>query len=117
MSLYHARRPRRKPYSGYPSDPGFKGPGLTSRDAADAIKELSSAIKAAPDNVDILFTSARVHELAGDRTRAIDAIREALRRGYAPSEVNNEPDLTGLRSDPRFLKLVSGAGKGGRQQP
>jgi serine/threonine protein kinase/tetratricopeptide (TPR) repeat protein len=84
---------------------------------ADAIKELSSAFKGAPDNVDILLTSARVHELAGDRSRALDALREALRRGYAPSEVNNEPDLTGLRSDPRFLKLVSGAGKGGRQQP
>ena len=80
---------------------------------AEAKKEISAAIAADPDNVDFRFSSARVHELTGDRTGALAALREALRRGYALGEVDNEPDLTGLRTDPRFHELVT-PGKGGR---
>jgi len=47
----------------------------------------------------------RVHEISGDRERALRRLGEALAHVYSPEEVRWEPDLARLRADPRFAKL------------
>ncbi len=66
---------------------------------------ITAALETAPQNVNLLFKAARVHEISGDRERALRRLGEALAQGYSPEEVRREPDLARLRADPRFAKL------------
>lgn len=54
------------------------------------------------ENPEILFRSAVVRELAGQRDQALDVLSRALRAGYSRSEVQREPDLLALREDLRY---------------
>jgi hypothetical protein len=48
-----------------------------------------------------------VYELAGERDRALDALRAAVPSGQPLDEVRGEPALKNLRADPRFQSLIS----------
>ncbi|MBY0496433.1 MAG: hypothetical protein K2Y23_19675 [Cyanobacteria bacterium] len=50
-----------------------------------------------------------VAELSGDRARALDALQRALKAGYAVKDLANEPELTALRTDARYHRLLDGA--------
>ncbi len=45
-------------------------------------------------------------ELVGERDRAFAALEQSLNNGYSLEEINREPELTGLRKDPRYLELL-----------
>jgi hypothetical protein len=49
---------------------------------------------------------ALVYELARDRSKALAALGRALRGGYSMHEITNEPELTALRSDPRYAGIT-----------
>ena len=48
-----------------------------------------------------------------NRDKALDALGLALKAGYTRSELDNEPELAALRSDPRYRAVV-GSSPGGR---
>ena len=54
----------------------------------------------------ILFRSTVVFELAGARERALAGLRRALEAGYAVADVASDPELTALRADARYHRLV-----------
>ncbi len=75
-------------------------------DTQSAVKELS-LLGDATLTAQMLFRVAVVRELAGDRTGALDALARALKAGYPATELGAEPELSTLRTDPRYHRLVS----------
>jgi eukaryotic-like serine/threonine-protein kinase len=53
------------------------------------------------------FKSMMVYELAGKRERALHDLETTLQRGYARREVDNEPELVKLRSDPDYHRMLA----------
>jgi len=54
----------------------------------------------------ILFRTAVVFELAGVRDRALTSLRRALEAGYAVADVVSDPELTALRADARYHRIL-----------
>lgn len=70
-----------------------------------ALAEIQEACRLAPENVNVLFRSSLVYEQLGDRSRALEALGEALERRYSLAEVEREPDLADLRRHPGYAAL------------
>jgi hypothetical protein len=60
------------------------------------------ALKLAPADPAILYRSALVLELSGQRRRGLDALSAALAAGYSLNVVEREPELNALRQDPHY---------------
>lgn len=75
-------------------------------DRKNALAEISKARKLAPKDVPILLNRILVFELVNKRDQAIQALQEYIELGGSPEEVRNHPDLSGLRTDPRFQQLI-----------
>jgi serine/threonine protein kinase/Flp pilus assembly protein TadD len=73
----------------------------------DAETFIGKALKLAPKNGDVLFTSALVYEIIGNRTRALQQIDLAVKSGYSIADIEHEPELGALRSDARYLRWRS----------
>jgi serine/threonine-protein kinase len=56
------------------------------------------------------FRAIVVHELAGERDAALAALEGALKAGYNRREIEHEPELTALRTDVRYHRIMAGAG-------
>jgi serine/threonine protein kinase/Flp pilus assembly protein TadD len=56
----------------------------------------------------VLYRLTTVYELAGDRARALTLLEQALRGGYPAREIDNDPELTALRADARYHRLIDG---------
>jgi serine/threonine-protein kinase len=54
----------------------------------------------------ILYRLTVIAELAGDRDRALSLLRRTLSAGYPAKEVAAEPELTELRTDSRYRRLM-----------
>ncbi len=74
-------------------------------DASAARARATEALELARGDADMMFRAATVYEMLGDRQKALDLLGKALRAGYSVEEVEREPDLAKLRSDPRFANL------------
>jgi eukaryotic-like serine/threonine-protein kinase len=70
--------------------------------AAEAQQEIVAAKARAPGNTTVLFRSALVHELAGDRSGALEELMAAARGGHSSAEIQAHPDLAALRTDPKY---------------
>jgi len=66
-----------------------------------------------------LYRTAVAYEVCGERGRALPALAAALRAGFPRREVQEDPELFGLRSDPRYRRLVAelGSPTGETDQP
>jgi serine/threonine-protein kinase len=72
----------------------------------NALAEISRARKIEPNDVQILFDCILVFEIVNQRDQAIHALQEYIERGGPMEAVRDYPDLSGLRADPRYQKLV-----------
>ena len=54
----------------------------------------------------VLFRVVMVYELAGERDRALGALERALQAGYPVRDLATEPELTALRADARYQRLL-----------
>ena len=71
-----------------------------------AARELALAQRNAANDPDILFTSALVFELNGQREKALTSLRSTLSAGYPLSEIQSAPDLARLRNDKRYPPMI-----------
>jgi serine/threonine-protein kinase len=80
-------------------------------DTSGALSEIAQVERSGTNSASILFKIALTYELAQHRDKALDALSRAIQSGYSMSEVANEPDLSELRSDPRYkrFKVPSGS--------
>ena len=82
-----------------------------------ALEAISTARRESPGDISILFDSVQVYHIAGLRQRALEALAAAVRGGYSLAEIRAEPELAGLRSDPRYQKIVGDSASGGVSSP
>jgi Flp pilus assembly protein TadD len=64
------------------------------RHAEQALAKADAVSRRDPE---FLFTSAVVHELAGQRGRAVALLCSAIRAGYSAAEIEHAPELSQLR--------------------
>jgi len=72
-----------------------------------ALMHISSARKIAPNNVEVLLSCIKAYEAAGERDEALSALAELIKLGGSVGELDRNPDMEGLRSDPRYQDLVT----------
>lgn len=77
---------------------------------AEAVKLVEEAVAAGPEDASVLWNAACVHALAGDPERALAMLELCLDlRTWQKEQLLTDPDLAGLRRDPRFAKLLERA--------
>jgi serine/threonine protein kinase/tetratricopeptide (TPR) repeat protein/TolB-like protein len=59
-----------------------------------------------PKNVKILYQSAVVFALSGDKRESLEQLAAAVQNGYSKMEAANDRDLKMLAAEPEFKKLV-----------
>jgi tetratricopeptide (TPR) repeat protein/predicted Ser/Thr protein kinase len=69
---------------------------------ADAMSRIKKAVNLSPNNRAVVWHSALVFELTGQREAALEAVRSAIRLGQPSQEIEREPALKNLRADPRY---------------
>jgi serine/threonine-protein kinase len=79
----------------YRAKTGQAGP---AREAAER------ALALAPDDMNVVFFAAIVHESLGRSERALELLRRAQQQGYSALEIANHPELAALRARPEFPK-------------
>jgi serine/threonine-protein kinase len=67
-----------------------------------ALREITEALRVAPDDGYVLFQSALVYEQLRNRSTAINAVKAARRAGYPAEAILKAPVLADLRADPRY---------------
>ncbi len=82
---------------------------VKSGDKTEALARIRDVDSAQDKPSSVLFNSAVVHELGGERDQALKSLTAAVKAGYGWKEIKNEPELVGLRSDPRYQLLLSNA--------
>ncbi|MDQ2901610.1 MAG: tetratricopeptide repeat protein, partial [Acidobacteriota bacterium] len=75
-------------------------------DTRQALNSIEKSRSLAPRDLTVLSRSVIVYELAKERGRGLAALDAALRGGYRAEEASREPDLAGLRADPRYSRLI-----------
>ena len=76
-------------------------------DRAAAEADITRALSLGASDSEVLYHSAVVHALAGDTTRALTSLEQALRNGYSAAIAAKDLDLSSLRNLPRFKQLVA----------
>jgi tetratricopeptide (TPR) repeat protein len=77
-------------------------------DKRQALEEIERAVDLSPKDENVMFRSALVYELAGDRGRALKALSSAAANGYSMAVIQAASDLAELRKDPRYRDLIEG---------
>jgi tetratricopeptide (TPR) repeat protein/TolB-like protein/DNA-binding winged helix-turn-helix (wHTH) protein len=72
----------------------------------DARRLIEKAVTMAPDDPYTHFYSALIHLRAGHRQEALQALRDAVDKGYSRKMMAVEPQLAALREDPDFAGIV-----------
>jgi len=72
---------------------------------------LELVLKAPPTDADSMAAIGQSFEDLGERERAIEWIRKALRAGFSVASLEEGPALRDLRSDARFKKLIEESSK------
>ncbi len=73
---------------------------------AVAIARIRQAIKAAPDDSEVLYQAGVVYALVGNPADAIAFLRKAIAHGYSTSVLAEDDDLSSLRKSAQFEALV-----------
>jgi eukaryotic-like serine/threonine-protein kinase len=70
---------------------------------------LSAALKASPNDVDILLISCLVHLDALEQREALGWLDKAVHSGYTREQLTANPELASLRSEAEFARIVEEA--------
>jgi serine/threonine-protein kinase len=76
-----------------------------SGDTAAALAALQPLERTAPTQGAMLFRMGVAYEICGARDKALAALDQALKAGYAEKEVRGEPELVALRNDVRYHRM------------
>ncbi len=84
----------------YLAKSGDKAGALQAQKAVDQLHSTDPAI---------LYDSATVYELGGNRDQALENLLAAVKAGQELSDIKNDPELVSLRTDPRYHLNIEGA--------
>ena len=87
-----------------------------SGDTERALKEIAPVAKSNPQDPAVLYNTAIVYEIGGNRGKALNALEQSVRRGRDLNDIKTEPEFVSLRADPRYhLQILSLAASKPRQ--
>jgi serine/threonine-protein kinase len=72
-----------------------------------ARQSVGRALSIAPKDVDMLRKAVDVYAVTGDQQKAFDCLKSAVQSGYPRFELEADPDLAGLRKDPRYREIMA----------
>lgn len=72
-----------------------------------ALSLIRKAIALRPDSPDVANRAVAVYEFLKDREGALKWAANAVKNGYPLETLKSDPELAGLRADPRFNKIES----------
>jgi eukaryotic-like serine/threonine-protein kinase len=67
---------------------------------------LDRALGLAPNDPDLLFSAAIVHNQLGETVQAIYSVQRAIASGYSRTLLRSSPNFDNLHSDSRFIELT-----------
>ncbi|HSJ06412.1 MAG TPA: hypothetical protein VK936_06910, partial [Longimicrobiales bacterium] len=77
--------------------------------AEEGLHWAERALFADPEDAGVRYNVACLYAVAGNPDRAIACLQEAVRAGFGNRDwLERDPDLDGVRSDPRFPALMAG---------
>jgi len=76
-------------------------------DQRSAKAHADAALALDPRNAYVLYPVALVRLAAGETDPALDLLARAVAAGYPVGEIERDPELARLRSDPRFVRIVA----------
>jgi serine/threonine-protein kinase len=79
-------------------------------DRTNALKYLNRSLEQSKVDKDALFSAAQIYNDLGDKGLALEWLGKALRAGYAPGMLRQQPDLDNLHGDARFEGLLNSTG-------
>ena len=78
----------------------------------EALRHLDLALLQHPGDAHYLTIAATAHVVLGDRSRALSLMEEAARLGHTAAQFLAEPELDVLKSEPRYIAVMSANGPG-----
>jgi adenylate cyclase len=78
-------------------------------DHAGGLAQVEMCLRLAPDDNRVLYNAACTFAAAGEKQRAMELLREGVRRvpGYLRDWPRHDPDLASLRDDPEFHAMFA----------
>jgi tetratricopeptide (TPR) repeat protein len=70
---------------------------------------LDAALRASPDDLDVLRIACLVHLEAGEQQESLKWLEKSVHAGYSREQLTANPELASLRSQPEFTRLVGQA--------
>jgi tetratricopeptide (TPR) repeat protein len=80
-----------------------------SGDLEKARQPIGQALALAPKDVNVQSMAAEVYAVTGDQQKALDCLKSAVQGGYPRFEIEANPELAGLRNDPRYREIMAEA--------
>jgi serine/threonine-protein kinase len=78
-----------------------------SGDLEKARMLIGQALAIAPKDVNVLSEAVEVYTLAAEQQKALDCLKYAVQAGYSRIELEANPELAGLRSNPRYREMMA----------
>jgi len=72
-----------------------------------AAEDAELAVLLSPANATVRYVAALTFAVGGDRPRALDQVRSAVRQGYSIEEIRRAPEFSALRGDPAFEQALT----------
>jgi len=73
----------------------------------EALEAIREALFRGPDDVHCMVSAGHVYLRAGHRTEALRRLDDAVRHGYGVKSLERDPELTVLRDDPEFRRIIA----------
>ena len=73
----------------------------------EATAGVEDMVKEHPSDFEVLYTSAQVYALAGNRDRLLESTERAIRAGYPREEFGRAPEFASFQDDSAFQELLS----------
>jgi tetratricopeptide (TPR) repeat protein len=84
---------------------------MAAKQPAKAAGSFERVLPFAPKNTTLLYNTACAYALAGDASKAIELLDRAVAEGFKDKNgLMTDPDLSGIRTDPRFAEIVKKLG-------
>jgi Flp pilus assembly protein TadD len=75
----------------------------------EAKSKAARAIELSPNDPLMFYNAACFYANVGDKTHAIESLRNAVASGYGFYEwIKRDPDLASLRDEPEYVELMKG---------
>jgi serine/threonine protein kinase/tetratricopeptide (TPR) repeat protein/TolB-like protein len=78
-----------------------------SGDLEKAREPIGQALALAPKDVNVQSMAAEVYAVMGDQQKALHCLKSAVQGGYPRFELEHNPELDGLRNDPRYREIMA----------